>query len=68
MKENWFWGLFFLMRFNFKYVYDFENLGFDFLYWKNIDGFKFESEIFKNVFGYLIVILFIDFELKCYMN
>lgn len=40
------------MRFNFKYVYDFENLGFDFLYKKKIDGFKFESEIFKNVFGY----------------
>lgn len=35
---------------------------------KKIDGFKFESEIFKNVFGYLTVISFIDFELKCHMN
>lgn len=28
--------IFFLMRFNFKYVYDFENLGFDFLYKKKL--------------------------------
>lgn len=39
-----------------------------FFIYKKLDGFKFEREIFKNVFSYPTEISSIDIKLKCHMN